>query len=119
MQSQKFIQRHKCVANRIAICMNVLIGLVVFMLTVSSDQACVINGKVYGDGDTWIENNFVLECDERNDGSWRTRITACLAPGGFRLLVGTEFIEAGWRYTFVDMPYCNFIYCIIEFKLDQ
>lgn len=34
--------------------MKVLIGLVVFMVTVNIDQACVVNGKVYEDGDTWV-----------------------------------------------------------------
>ncbi|KAL3995494.1 hypothetical protein ACH3XW_26020 [Acanthocheilonema viteae] len=82
--------------------MKVLIGTFVFLVAVNSDQACVINGKMYENGDTWIENNFELKCDKRNDGSWHTRITACLAPGGFRLLVGTEFIEAGQKYTCME-----------------
>ncbi|VIO94937.1 Uncharacterized protein BM_BM8593 [Brugia malayi] len=45
-----------------------------------------------------------MKCDAKIDGSWRTRITACLAPGGFRLLVGTEFTEAGRKYTCTRKP---------------
>ncbi|KAK6104855.1 hypothetical protein QQG55_17905 [Brugia pahangi] len=84
--------------------MKVLIGIIVLLIATNINQACVINGKIYENGDTWIENNFEMECDAKIDGSWRTRITACLAPGGFRLLVGTEFIEAGRRYTCTRKP---------------
>uniref|UniRef100_A0AAF5PYQ8 Abnormal cell migration protein 18-like fibronectin type I domain-containing protein n=1 Tax=Wuchereria bancrofti TaxID=6293 RepID=A0AAF5PYQ8_WUCBA len=84
--------------------MKILIGIIVLLITININQACVINGKIYENGETWIEKNFELECNTKIDGSWRTRITACLAPGGFRLLVGTEFIEAGMRYSCTRKP---------------
>uniref|UniRef100_A0A8R1XM54 Abnormal cell migration protein 18-like fibronectin type I domain-containing protein n=1 Tax=Onchocerca volvulus TaxID=6282 RepID=A0A8R1XM54_ONCVO len=84
--------------------MKILVGIVIFLIAANINQACKTHGKVYGNGDTWIHKNFVFMCEKYTNGSWRTEITACLAPGGFRLLVGTEFIEAGMNYTCTRKP---------------
>ncbi|KAM3718426.1 Uncharacterized protein ACO02O_10385 [Dirofilaria immitis] len=84
--------------------MKILVGIVIFLIAANIDQACVVNDKVYKDGDTWTQKNFELTCEVSPDGSWRTKITACLAPGGFRLHVGSVFIEGGRNYTCMKKP---------------
>ncbi|KAE9546965.1 hypothetical protein FO519_009823, partial [Halicephalobus sp. NKZ332] len=55
-------------------------------------EACEHNDKKYVDGQQWIsEESFVMKCIISEDGSWRTKITACLASTGDKIPIGSSF----------------------------
>uniref|UniRef100_A0A0K0CVZ7 Sushi domain-containing protein n=1 Tax=Angiostrongylus cantonensis TaxID=6313 RepID=A0A0K0CVZ7_ANGCA len=48
----------------------------------SSTLACQYKGRTYKNGDEWDENeNFRMRCKIEPNGSWRTEVAACIAPG--------------------------------------
>ncbi|MFH4974387.1 hypothetical protein AB6A40_001096 [Gnathostoma spinigerum] len=65
----------------------------VLLACISAIIACVYDGKTYHDGQIWAIRRFLFQCEEYDDGSWRSKVIACVTPGGTVVSVGTAAVE--------------------------
>jgi len=70
------------------------------IITLATSYACLYNGKIYLDGQEWVERNtFLMKCHIKKLFSWYVDIVACLTPSQAKIPVGKWLAEGRYNYS--------------------
>uniref|UniRef100_A0A7E4W5V5 Ig-like domain-containing protein n=1 Tax=Panagrellus redivivus TaxID=6233 RepID=A0A7E4W5V5_PANRE len=75
------------------------------LLVGAADAQCRHDGSTYNNGQEWKErNSFVMKCTVNDNGSWKTEVTACVAPNGNKININTTLEDGNtqWRCSIND-----------------